>query len=242
MQNDLADVRRDLDNQGIDILRLIWPDVLGLTRSKDVMVSQLERAAGHGPAFCQATWTTTTRGDVLDGHGSLQDGLSDMVSRLDADTIRPIPWVPGVAYGIADIDEPDGAPNKPYLVRRADGTPFAFAGLWEKWIKPEGGMLETFAIVNTAAVGAMTRIHERIPVVLAPDDYAEWLAPDGDKLHLVKAPPSEWFATTAITNHVNNVRNDDERCMAPLGDEPPAPSPAKSRSRKVPDERQMKLF
>jgi putative SOS response-associated peptidase YedK len=139
-------------------------------------------------------------------------------------------------------NQPDGAPNKPYLVRRADGTPFAFAGLWEKWIKPEGGTLETFAIVNTAAVGAMTRIHERIPVVLAPDDYAEWLATDGDKLHLVKAPPSEWFATTAITNHVNNVRNDDERCMAPLGDEPPAPPPAKSRSRRVPDERQMKLF
>ena len=54
---------------------------------------------------------TTTRGDVLDGHGSLRDGLSDMVSRLDATTIRPIPWVPGVAYAIADIDEPDGSPS-----------------------------------------------------------------------------------------------------------------------------------
>jgi glutamine synthetase len=111
MHTDLADIRRELDTQGIDILRLVWPDVLGLTRSKDVMVSQLERAAGHGPTFCQATWTTTTRGDVLDGHGSLQDGLSDMVSRLDPSTIRPIPWIDGVAYGIADIDEPDGSPN-----------------------------------------------------------------------------------------------------------------------------------
>jgi glutamine synthetase len=111
MHSDLADIRRELDTQDIDILRLIWPDVLGLTRSKDITVSQLERAAGHGPTFCQATWTTTTRGDVLDGHGSLQDGLSDMVSRLDPSTIRPIPWEPGVAFGIADIDEPDGSPN-----------------------------------------------------------------------------------------------------------------------------------
>jgi glutamine synthetase len=111
MQQDLADIRRDLENQDIDILRLVWTDVLGMTRSKDVTVSQLERAAGHGPAFCQATWTTTTRGEVLDGHGSLQDGLSDMVSRLDPSTIRPIPWEPGVAIGIADIDEPDGTPN-----------------------------------------------------------------------------------------------------------------------------------
>ncbi|MHB1066627.1 MAG: glutamine synthetase family protein [Candidatus Nanopelagicales bacterium] len=111
MHTDLADVRRELDTQDIDILRLIWPDVLGLTRSKDITVSQLERAAGHGPTFCQATWTTTTRGEVLDGHGSLQDGLSDMVSRLDPTTIRPVPWEPGVAFGIADIDEPDGTPN-----------------------------------------------------------------------------------------------------------------------------------
>ncbi len=85
MIGDLGDVRRDLENQDIDILRLLWSDVLGLPRSKDVMVSQLERAAGHGPAFCQATFTTTTRGDVLDGEGSIQDGLSDIVSRLDVD-------------------------------------------------------------------------------------------------------------------------------------------------------------
>ena len=111
MHNDLADVRRELDTLDIDILRLIYPDVLGITRSKDVTVSQLERAAGHGPTFCQATWLTTTRGDVLDGHGSLQDGLSDMVSRLDINSIRPIPWIPGVAFGIADVDEPDGSPN-----------------------------------------------------------------------------------------------------------------------------------
>lgn len=111
MHSDLADVRRELGTLDVDVLRLIWPDVLGMARSKDIPVSQLERAAGHGPTFCQATWTTTTRGDVLDGHGSLQDGLSDMVSRLDTSTIRPIPWVPGVAYGIADIDEPDGSPN-----------------------------------------------------------------------------------------------------------------------------------
>ena len=112
MLNELSDVRRELENQDIDMLRLLWSDVLGLPRSKDVMVSQLERAAGHGPAFCQATFTTTTRGDVLDGEGSIQDGLSDIVSRLDVETIRPIPWVEGVAYGIADIDNPDGTPNQ----------------------------------------------------------------------------------------------------------------------------------
>jgi glutamine synthetase len=111
MSPDLADVRRQLETQGIDILRLVWCDVLGIPRSKDITVSQLERAAGHGPAFCQATFTTTTGGDVLDGRGSLQSGLSDVVSRIDTTTIRPIPWEPGVAIAIADIDDPDGSPN-----------------------------------------------------------------------------------------------------------------------------------
>ena len=108
---DLADVRRQLETQGIDILRLVWCDVLGIPRMKDITVSQLERAAGHGPAFCQATFTTTTGGDVLDGRGSIQNGLSDVVSRIDVSTIRPLPWEPGVAIAIADIDDPDGTPN-----------------------------------------------------------------------------------------------------------------------------------
>jgi glutamine synthetase len=112
MQHDLAETRRILETQDIDVVRLIFADLLGITRSKDVLVSQLERAAEHGPAFCQGTWVTTTRGGVLDagsGTGSIEDGLPDMISKLDVDTIRPIPWLPGVAYAIADIDNPDGS-------------------------------------------------------------------------------------------------------------------------------------
>jgi glutamine synthetase len=110
MLHDLAETRRILETQGIDVVRLIFTDVLGLTRSKDLLVSQLERSAAHGPAFCTGTWVTTTHGDVLDaGVGSFGDGLPDMVAKLDTDTIRPIPWIPGVAYAIGDIDNPDGS-------------------------------------------------------------------------------------------------------------------------------------
>jgi hypothetical protein len=110
MLHDLAETRRVLETQGIDVVRLIFTDLLGITRSKDLLVSQLERSAAHGPAFCQGTWVTTTRGGVLDaGTGSFGDGLPDMVASLDTDTIRPIPWLPGVAYAIADIDNPDGS-------------------------------------------------------------------------------------------------------------------------------------
>ena len=108
MHHDLSDVRQGLQDDGVDVLRLIYSDVLGITRSKDLLVSQLERAAAHGPAFCQGVWVTNTRGGVLDGHGSISDGLPDLVSRLDATTIRTMPWEPGVAYAIADAFEPNG--------------------------------------------------------------------------------------------------------------------------------------
>lgn len=179
MQHDLADVRRELDTQGIDILRLIYPDVLGMTRSKDVTVSQLERAAGHGPTFCQATWVTTTRGDVLPGHGSLEDGLSDMVSRLDPDTIRAVPWVPGVAYGIADIDEPDGSPNltSPRTLLRRIVAEYELLGL----IPIVGPELEFYLAHNVD--GRWQRILNKTGRVYQTGSQVD---PDGTFLHLLR--------------------------------------------------------
>ncbi|MBU6278767.1 MAG: glutamine synthetase family protein [Actinomycetales bacterium] len=131
MAADLTEIRTDLQSQDIDILRLVYPDVLGIVRSKDLMVSQLERAAAHGPAFCQGVWVTTTRGGVLDGHGSISDGLPDLVSRLDASTIRPMPWEPGLAMAIADAYEPDGSdsPIAPRSVLRRVVEEFTASGL-----------------------------------------------------------------------------------------------------------------
>ena len=183
-----------METQGVDILRLIWPDVLGLTRSKDIAVSQLERAAGHGPAFCQATWTTTTRGDVLDGHGSLQDGLSDMVSRLDTSTIRSLPWEPGVAYAIADIDEPDGTPNEispraeigwthiwsdnPGLI--APGPWFQFH--YDRWQVPPGAI----EIARTPSASQAFTLRRNLAVQFHPEltapTLAGWFGNDGRPL------------------------------------------------------------
>lgn len=128
---DLAGIRVDLQAKGIDVLRLIYSDILGITRSKDILVTQLERAAGHGPTFCQGVWVTTTRGDVLDGHGSISDGLPDLITRMLPDSIRPLAWEPGVAYVVADAYEPDGTPSplapRSVLARVLDG--YAVLGL-----------------------------------------------------------------------------------------------------------------
>lgn len=114
----LADVRAGLQARGIDVLRVLYSDVLGVTRSKDMLVTQMERALGHGPTFCQGVWVTTTRGDVLDAHGSVSDGLPDLVTEIVPSMIRDIPWEPGVAYVVADVYEPDGSehPTAPRTV------------------------------------------------------------------------------------------------------------------------------
>ena len=111
MSLDLSALRAQLKSENIDILRLVYADVLGIPRSKDLVVSQIEKAAAHGPAFCQGVWVTNTRGGVLDGHGSISDGLSDFVSRIDSNTIRKLPWEPGVAYAVVDAFEPNGDDN-----------------------------------------------------------------------------------------------------------------------------------
>jgi putative SOS response-associated peptidase YedK len=63
-----------------------------------------------------------------------------------------------------------------YQVTRADGRPFAFAGLWEHWQGPDGSEIETAAIVTTAALPPMAAVHPRMPVVVAPYLYRDWLA------------------------------------------------------------------
>ena len=89
MVEDLASVRASLEAQGIDIIRIVYPDILGITRSKDLLVSEMEHTAKHGPAFCQGVWVTTTRGGVIDvGDGSISAGLPDLISKIDFNTFK----------------------------------------------------------------------------------------------------------------------------------------------------------
>ena len=136
----------------------------------------------------------------------------------------------------------ESPPKQPLLFRMADGAPFAFAGLWERWRPREGGeTIETFTIVNTAANAMMARYHDRVPIVLAQDDYATWLDPAADPRPLLKAPPSEWFTATRVSTRVNNVRNDDEACAEPAAlAEAPMPEPPRKAAPR--DMRQGTLF
>lgn len=120
--------------------------------------------------------------------------------------------------------ERDG--KTPMLIHRTDRKPFAMAGLWEHWRGETGDVIESCTIIVTDANSLVRTIHERMPVVLDPADYAFWLDPgntDTDALQALLGPadPEPW-ATYPVSRRVNNPRNDGPELIAPLVEDPGA--------------------
>ncbi|MEX0611319.1 MAG: SOS response-associated peptidase [Pirellulales bacterium] len=108
--------------------------------------------------------------------------------------------------------------KQPYYIHRADYGPFAFAGLWESWTAADGGpTIESCTIVTTDANAALCELHDRMPVVLAANDYGLWLdhtVGDPAKLaHLLAPCGDDELVAEPVTTHVNRVANDDPKCI-----------------------------
>jgi glutamine synthetase len=111
MSKSLEHLQKELKAANIDVLRVIYLDIIGVIRAKDMLVSQLGMVSHGGPAFCQGVWVTTTGGDVLDGNDLVSDGLEDFISQVVPESWRELPWEPGVAYAVAGANNPDGSKN-----------------------------------------------------------------------------------------------------------------------------------
>ena len=120
------------------------------------------------------------------------------------------------ADGFYEWDKlPDGT-RQPYYIRRADGAPLTFGGLWEFWRDPrdEARELRTCTIITTDANDLIRPIHDRMPVVLAPSDWARWLDRDNRDVRTIKpllvpADPRQ-FEMYQVSRAVNSIRNNDE--------------------------------
>ena len=141
-----------------------------------------------------------------------------------------------------------GGPKQPYFVRLKSGAPMAFAGLWECWTGPNGEELETAAIVTTGANRTLGDIHDRMPVILAPDAFDLWLncaEVDAQTAAALIAPaPDDVLEAHPVSTAVNRVANDNatlmERVAATEAPVPKPPAPAPKRVKK--DEGQTSLF
>ena len=70
----------------------------------------------------------------------------------------------------------DQSAKQPFAIAMKDGYPFGIAGIWENWKEPKSGeWIRTFAIITTAANELVAQIHDRMPLILARDDFPRWL-------------------------------------------------------------------
>ncbi|NNG04738.1 MAG: SOS response-associated peptidase, partial [Inquilinus sp.] len=106
----------------------------------------------------------------------------------------------------------------PYLIRLKTAGPFAFAGVWENWIdKASGERIESCTIIVTQANALVAPIHDRMPVILAPDDYDSWLDPAAaDGRTLLRPYPAEAMEAFPVSPRVGNVKNDDAGLIEPV--------------------------
>ena len=118
--------------------------------------------------------------------------------------------------------------KQPYAIARKDGTPLAFAGLWESWQSPEGETVRSYTIMTTAANATMAALHSRMPVILAEEDWRLWLGErEGDATALLRPAPDDVLHLWPVSRAVNNVRNNGAELLDRI-DDPAAPPPSQA--------------
>ncbi len=113
----------------------------------------------------------------------------------------------------------EGRLRSPMRFTLRGGGPFAFAGLWDRWLQPDGTPLYSFTIVTTSPNSLLEPVHNRMPVILRPEDEARWLDPasaDPATLSpLLKPFPTQRMEGYRVSRVVNSPVNDSPECIAP---------------------------
>jgi putative SOS response-associated peptidase YedK len=107
----------------------------------------------------------------------------------------------------------------PFFIHMKDRKPFAFAGLWDSWNSPDGSLIKSCTIITTEPNELTGIIHNRMPVILHPRDYAKWLDPSPqtpDRLKpLLKPFPAEMMDAYPVSTLVNTPANDTPELVVP---------------------------
>lgn len=116
-----------------------------------------------------------------------------------------------------------GGPKQPYFLHPPAGAVLAMAGLWAVWKDPETGLwVPTAAVVTTDANRMMSRIHDRMPVLLPREAWDDWLDPDVDDHDYLRSllvpAPDDVLEMLAISTRVNNVRNEGPELLEPVAE------------------------
>jgi putative SOS response-associated peptidase YedK len=118
--------------------------------------------------------------------------------------------------------------KQPFCFEVWDGGLFAFAGLWDRWQGPDGRGVETFTILTTTPNELLAAVHDRMPVILAPEHYDRWLGPSmqnaATAVCLLRPFDSNLMRRYPVSTRVNLVANDDPECSALIEIQPEPPT------------------
>ena len=107
---DVAAVIEQLRSQNVNVVRVSYSDMIGVDRGRDVLLSELPTALGHGLPFSRCIYHTTPMGETIPIQGGIEDGLPDVIVKPDLSTLAPLPWEPGVMACLGDTFLTDGTP------------------------------------------------------------------------------------------------------------------------------------
>src|SRR5450432_4658107 len=109
------------------------------------------------------------------------------------------------------------ATKQPFLIKRKDGAPFAFAGMWDK-VQVKGEMVDAATILTTTPRGVAAQVHDRMPVILPAEARMAWLDPTARYRELLE-PDAATLELVPVSPLVNSVKNDSPACAERV--EPP---------------------
>jgi putative SOS response-associated peptidase YedK len=114
----------------------------------------------------------------------------------------------------------EGRRKVPMWVYLKSREPFGLAGLWDVWRKPDGSAVESFTIITTETNELVRPIHNRMPVILRPEDEEPWLdvsrAPFDKGRSVLKPYPTELMDAHDVSTIVNSAKYDGPECVQPV--------------------------
>jgi len=117
-----------------------------------------------------------------------------------------------------------GTVKQPWYIRLKDGAPMVLAGIWEIWKSPEGEAIESCSILTTAANRLVAPLHDRMPVILSPDEFDDWIDREitnpAALERLFQSYPADLMEMWPVSPLVNKVANDTADLILSLSNAP----------------------
>ena len=126
-----------------------------------------------------------------------------------------------LADGFYEWQKLPGSKSKiPHFIHLRDRQPFAFAGLWDSWNSEDGSEIRSCTIITTEPNQLLVNIHNRMPVILKPESYKDWIKVGENDPYLLmsflKPFPNEAMEAYPVSTMVNSPQNDSPDCVLPI--------------------------